>query len=92
MEFLVRSELAAPPDVPPERLRELTDAEARRGAELRDQGAIVRIWRVPGRRGSVAIYQARDATHLHELLASLPMWPWLSCTVEPLARHYLEEG
>lgn len=92
MEFLVRSQLGTPPQIPPEQLRELTAAEAARGAELREQGAIVRIWRLPGQRASVAVYAARDATHLHELLASLPLWPHLDCTVEPLAQHYLEEG
>ncbi|MDO8212579.1 muconolactone Delta-isomerase [Conexibacter sp. CPCC 206217] len=91
MEFLVRSELHVPASVSPEQLQETIAQERERGLELRASGAIVRIWRAPGRRDSVAIYEARDATHLHELLASLPVWPWLSCTVEPLAHHYLED-
>jgi muconolactone D-isomerase len=50
----------------------------------------VRIWRIPGRTANVGIWEAPDATALHDLVSSLPLFPWLDVTVTPLARHYLE--
>jgi muconolactone D-isomerase len=89
-EFLVRVQVDLPPELPAERRQELIDAERVRGLELIEQGALRRIWRVPGRYASVALYEAADATELHALLTSLPLWPWMDMRVEPLAQHPLE--
>jgi muconolactone D-isomerase len=48
------------------------------------------MWRVPGRVANVGIWQATDATELHEALASLPLFPYIDARVTPLAQHYLE--
>lgn len=42
---------------------------------------------MPGTTGTVGLYEAADATELHDALASLPMFPWMTITVEPLATH-----
>jgi muconolactone D-isomerase len=70
----------------------LAAAEIERGAELIAAGHILRIWRIPGRRANVAVYVADTATDLHSILTSLPYWPWMDMTVEPLALHPLEAG
>jgi muconolactone D-isomerase len=90
VEFLVRIQVNLPPDMPGEQRRRLVEAETGRGGELMAEGALVRIWRVPGRHANVSLYRAADATELHALLTSLPLWPWMDVTVEPLGRHPLE--
>ncbi len=90
MEFLVRIDVDLPPDVTEPRRRELLEAEAERGRELLASGALRRIWRVPGRRANVSLYEAPDATELHALLTSLPLWPWMDIDVQALATHPLE--
>lgn len=90
MEFLVQIQVNFPPDMPAERLADVTDREARRGRELKDAGTIVRIWRIPGRRANVGIWRAEDADGLHDALSSLPAFPWIDAHVTPLATHYLE--
>lgn len=87
MEFLVRAENRLPQDTPQERRAELRRGERARAEELRAEGVLRRLWRVPGRNGTIGLYEAEDATTLHEALSSLPMWPWLDITVEPLATH-----
>ena len=90
MEFLVRIDIDLPADVTESRRRELLEAEAELGRELLASGALRRIWRVPGRWANVSLYDASDATELHALLTSLPLWPWMDVHVEPLATHPLE--
>jgi muconolactone D-isomerase len=76
----------------PQRRDELVAAEAARGRELRAAGAIVRIWRIPGRTANAGIWSTPDATALHEALTSLPLFAWMSVHVTPLAVHPLEAG
>jgi muconolactone D-isomerase len=75
MEFLVRIEVSLPGDMP--------DASRKRGA-------IERIWRLPGGLRNVGIWEAEDATELHDLISSLPFYPWLHAEVTALAVHPLE--
>jgi muconolactone D-isomerase len=72
------------------RRRELLAAELERGVELRRNGTIEHIWRVPGQLRNVGIWQAADATELHEAICSLPLAPWLRVKVTPLADHPIE--
>ena len=83
MEFLVTIEIELPVDPPDD----LTRREAERARELAGEGLLVRLWRVPGRRANVGLWSAADATELHEALASLPLFPYMSIRVEALARH-----
>lgn len=93
MRFLVEITVQFPPelrDPESERRATLLARELERGVQLRRSGAIERIWRVPGALRNVGIWQAEDATELHELLASLPLFPWIEATVTPLAKHPVE--
>ena len=44
---------------------------------------------LPGRKGNVGIWSARDADQLTEALESLPIWPLITVEVTPLATHPL---
>lgn len=69
---------------------ELLDAELERGRQLVEAGVIRAIWRIPGAIRNVGIWEAADATELHEHLTSLPLFPWLTAEVRPLAVHPLQ--
>ncbi len=92
MEFLVRQSNGAASALPPERHEELRIAERARASELREAGILVRLWRVLGSTDSIGLYQAEDADALHEALQSLPMFPWMRFTVEPLVTHPQEKA
>ena len=87
MEFLVRFEINQPESMTPDERERLRVIERARAMELREQGVLKRLWRVPGRRAVVGLWETSDATALHDALASLPMFPWMDVTVEPLATH-----
>lgn len=91
MEFHVELEIELPPSMSAAERAALTEAERARGRELVAAGAIAHIWRLPGQIANVGIWCARDATELHELLTSLPMWPYARVRVRALARHPLTE-
>jgi muconolactone D-isomerase len=89
MRFLVRIDVQLPGEMAhAERERLLAD-ERRRGRELVAAGAIRSIWRIPGGLRNVGIWEAPDATALHDLIASLPLYPWLAVEVTALAEHPL---
>jgi muconolactone D-isomerase len=90
VEFLVEMQINMPPDMAEERVAKLRAAEAARSGELLAQGAIVRLWRVPGRTANVGIWEARDGTELHGFVQSLPFFPWLDVRVSALAEHPVE--
>jgi muconolactone D-isomerase len=92
MEFLVHQTNRMPSDEASLRLREeLRVIERKRAQELRDAGILVRLWRVPGTRDAIGLYRAEDATALHDALSSLPLFPWLEISVQPLATHPQEK-
>jgi muconolactone D-isomerase len=90
IEFLVRIDVHLPDTLPADQRRELLAAERVRGRELLERGVLKRIWRIPGRFSNYSLYDVPDATILHDLLSSLPLWPWTTMSVEPLAVHPLE--
>lgn len=89
-EFVVGIVTRLPPDMEPDRRQAIQEAEIAYVRALHGEGVIHRIWRVPGRTESIGIWRAADATALHDLLAGLPLFPWLTIEVRPLARHFLE--
>ena len=90
MEFLVRLEQQIPADMDPDRLAEIKQAEYVRGTELAEAGVMRRIWRLPGRRAVMALYEVDSPEQLHDALSSLPLFPWFDITVTPLSAHALD--
>lgn len=92
MEFLVRFESIPPATTTADELGEMKSAERARATELRAEGLLKKLWRVPGRRAVIGLWEAPDATVLHDALSSLPTFPWWQDTVvEPLAVHPQEK-
>lgn len=90
MEFLVHIEQDISPDMDPERLAAVKAAEGVRGRELVDSGKLRRIWRVPGRRAVKVLYEVDDTNELHEILSSMPLFPWMDIEVTALGTHALD--
>ena len=71
-------EILWPGDGDTDELRRLSVAERGRAAELAREGRIRRLWRIPGRRANWGLWDAPNATVLHEAISSLPLFPWLA--------------
>jgi muconolactone D-isomerase len=87
VEFLVEINNGWPADGDPARGAELAAAESKRAAELAKAGILKKLWRIPGTRQNVGLWEAPDADGVHKALSSLPFFPWLTIVVRPLAAH-----
>jgi muconolactone D-isomerase len=93
MRFLVEITVELPPplrDPESEERARLLAAELERGVELRRAGVIESIWRVPGGLRNVGVWEAADATALHDAIRSLPLAEHLRVEVTALAEHPIE--
>jgi muconolactone D-isomerase len=91
--FLIELEVHGTETLDPDELTRLLTAESTRARELADLGVLLRLWRPPeaGWR-NVGLWEATDDASLREALASLPMWPWMTASVRPLADHPNDPG
>jgi len=87
MLYCVMMEVNLPRDLSPEEVQQLKDREKARAVELQEQGKFVHLWRVAGRFANISIFDCASNDELHELLSSLPMFPYFKIEVVPLARH-----
>lgn len=87
MRFLVQMEVDVPHDADREEIDKLKAAERHRAQQLQGEGRWVHLWRVVGRYANVSVFDVGSHEELHELLTTLPMWPFLAVTVTPLTGH-----
>jgi muconolactone D-isomerase len=76
-----------PHDIDPSRLEGLKAEERARSQELQRSGKWRHIWRIAGEYANVSIFDAADHDELHALLSTLPLFPFMTIAVTPLARH-----
>ena len=87
MEFLTNTKINWPADMDPTIKEKISREERVHAAELARKGRLVRMWRVMGRRENWGLWRAKDATEMHAIISSLPVWPWMDITVTALAQH-----
>lgn len=87
MLYCVRMEVKLPQGMPSAELEQLKAREKARAVELQQQGKFLHLWRVVGQYANISIFDCESNDELHELLSSLPLFPYLAIEVIPLARH-----
>jgi muconolactone D-isomerase len=87
MLFMVQMDVNLPPEMDPALADDLRAREMARARELQRDGRWVELWRVVGRYANVSIFDVDTHEELHELISSLPLWPYMDIRVTALARH-----
>ncbi|MBS0495984.1 MAG: muconolactone Delta-isomerase [Proteobacteria bacterium] len=87
MLYCVRMQVNLPQDMDPTALQSLKEREKARAIELQQQGKYLHLWRVVGQYANVSIFDCESNDELHEVLSSLPMFPYFQIEVVPLAKH-----
>ncbi len=87
MLFHVTMDVRIPHDADPARIDRLKAEEKACAQDLQRQGIWRHLWRVAGRYSNVSIFDVADAQTLHELLSTLPLFPYMDVQVTALCRH-----
>ena len=87
MLFHVRIDVRVPRDLGSEELKKLQEIEHERAKKLQLQGKWIHLWRVAGKFSNVSVFEVEDPAELHEVLNSLPLFPFMEIEVTPLCKH-----
>jgi muconolactone D-isomerase len=87
MLFQVEMDVRIPHDVPAERADALKQAERARAQDLQRTGVWRHLWRVAGRFANVSIFDVSGPQEVHDILSTLPLFPFMEIQVTPLCRH-----
>ncbi len=87
MLFKVEMDVNVPADYDPTRFEELKAAEKARFQELQKAGTWRHIWRVVGQYSNVSIFDVADNAELHDIVTTLPLYPFMDISVTALCRH-----
>ncbi len=87
MLYCVQMDVKIPDSLPADRVDAIKAAEKSRAIEIQGTGKWPHLWRVVGRYSNVSIFDVESNDALHELLSSLPLFPYMTIQVTPLARH-----
>ena len=87
MLFHVRMDVSIPQDMDDTYRSALLSREKARAEEIQRSGAWPELWRVVGEYANISIFDVESNDALHELLSSLPLFPYMKIAVTPLAGH-----
>ena len=87
MLYAVRMDVAIPRDLDPTERAETVAREKAYSQELQRSGEWRHIWRIVGQYSNLSIFDVESHDRLHEILWSLPLFPYMSIEVTPLAQH-----
>lgn len=87
MLYHVKMDVKIPRDIPADTVEAIKVAEKKRATELQEAGKWPHLWRVVGQYSNISILDVASNDELHELLSSLPLFPYMTIQVTPLAKH-----
>ena len=87
MFFHVRMDVQLPPDLDPATRADLLGRERDRAIELQKAGVWPGLWRIVGEYANISIFDVPSNDELHDILSSLPLFPYMKLQVTPLATH-----
>ncbi len=87
MLFLVRMDVNIPHDLPPAQADEIKAREKAYSQGLQRDGRWKHLWRVVGEYANYSVFDVESNDELHTLLSQLPLFPYMTIRVTPLAQH-----
>ena len=87
MLFQVEMDVNFPLGFDAEEATRLKAVEKARFQELQHAGTWRHIWRVVGQYANVSIFDVGSNAELHDILTSLPLYPFMTMRVTALCRH-----
>jgi muconolactone D-isomerase len=85
--FAVRMDVSIPHNMDPDARADLLAREKAYSQELQRAGSWPHIWRIVGRYSNLSIFDVANNDELHRMLWQLPLFPYMTIDVTPLAGH-----
>jgi muconolactone D-isomerase len=76
-----------PRDVEQEKIKQPSANEHEQANELQLQYKWIHLWRVAGTYANISIFDVEDPAELHDILNSLPLYPFMEVEVTALCHH-----
>ncbi len=87
MLFHVRMDVNIPSEMPEEKASKIKQVEKEYAQKLQEQGKWRHLWRIAGQYANISIFDVSDVDELHQILSSLPLFPYMQIEVMPICRH-----
>jgi muconolactone D-isomerase len=87
MLFHVMMSVKLPYDLDPKKIAELNAQEHEHAQEVQRQGKWPHLWRVAGKYSNISVFDVESPAELHEILSSLPLYPFMEIEVAALCHH-----
>lgn len=87
MLFLVRMDVHVPGHLSAAEFDDIKAREKAYAERLQREGVWRHLWRVVGEYANYSVFDVASNDDLHALLSGLPLFPYMSIDVTPLARH-----
>lgn len=87
MLYCVKMDVNIPREIEPAEVERIKAAEKQRAFDIQQAGKWPHLWRVVGQYSNISVFDVESNDELHELLSSLPLFPFMTIQVTPLARH-----
>lgn len=87
MLFHVEMTVNLPPNMDAEVAQDLKAREKILALDLQRSGKWVHLWRLAGYYANISVFEVSGPDELHELLTSLPLFPYMRMQVRALCPH-----
>lgn len=85
--FHVHMTVELPPGMDPAQAADFKAREKAIAEELQRSGKWRHLWRVAGAYANASVFDVEGLAELHDILTSLPFFPFMRIAVTPLCRH-----
>jgi muconolactone D-isomerase len=87
MLYMVHMQVDIPTTLPKEEADRLKAEEKAYAQKLQHEGKWRHLWRIAGQYANYSVFDVVSNDELHDMLSSLPLYPYMSVSVTPLAQH-----
>jgi muconolactone D-isomerase len=87
MLFHVSINVRIPHGADKDALKKLSEQEHERAKALQLERKWIHLWRVAGKYANISVFDVESPAELHEILNSLPLYPFMEIEVAALCRH-----
>ncbi len=87
MVFVVEMDVRLPGSWSEDKIADYLKREKEASQKWQKSGEWKYLWRVAGRYSNISVIEAESPEHLHEIVGSLPLFPYMDIKVTNVCKH-----